>query len=264
MPPILLHAGFHKTGTSTVQASLRLNAALLAPHLRVLFRDDLGALPVKTRHCSHRFSETQLRVVRRKAWLLFDTLSLDDTRPVLISSEELCGVLPGRHGVSGYAAVPEILSAICAGIQRSSWGPEADPRVHLTTRAAGPWLNSAWWQTLRSTRLTEDEAGFAERLSGAADLDAAVAAVARALGPGRVTSSALEDAADLPLGPLDPILDQLALPPDIRQALRPAAPVNRRPDPAILAEMLALNRSDLPDAEVEDRKRALLRAARRN
>lgn len=262
MPPVLLHAGFHKTGTSTVQAALRLNAALLAPHLRVLLRDDLGALPVKTRHCSHSLSETQLRVVRRKAWLLFDTLDPGDPRPVLISAEELCGVLPGRHGVTDYAAAPGMLAAICAGI-RLSWGTEARPRVHLTTRAPGPWLHSAWWQTLRATRLTEDEAGFAARLSGAADLAAVVARVADVLGTGQVSTAALEEASDLPLGPLDPILDQLALPPEVRAALRPAAPVNRRPAPEILSALLALNRSDLPDAEVAARKLALLRDARR-
>ena len=44
MTLVVIHAGFHKTGTTSVQTALTENAERLAPHLRVLLKPDFKPL----------------------------------------------------------------------------------------------------------------------------------------------------------------------------------------------------------------------------
>ncbi len=44
MRRIVIHAGFHKTGTTTVQQTLKAHATVLAPHLQVVLREDMEAV----------------------------------------------------------------------------------------------------------------------------------------------------------------------------------------------------------------------------
>jgi hypothetical protein len=62
-----------------------------------------------------------------------------------------------------------------------------------------------------------------------------------------VHDARLEEASRLPQGLAQPLLDLCEVPEDLRVRMVWPAPANRRPDPAVLAELLRLNR------EVTDR-----------
>ena len=55
---IIIHAGFHKTGTTTVQKTLRANREDLRPHCRIILRPGMVALCEAARAYSVSRSQT--------------------------------------------------------------------------------------------------------------------------------------------------------------------------------------------------------------
>jgi len=72
------------------------------------------------------------------------------------------------------------------------------------------------------------------------------------------TVRALEDMTG-PLGPMDPVLDLLDLPPDLRARLAPPTLRNTRGGPKLRARMLKVNRSGLSDRQALVRRRRMLK-----
>ncbi|TNF19456.1 MAG: hypothetical protein EP318_14955 [Rhodobacteraceae bacterium] len=261
MVRVVIHAGFHKTGTSSVQSMARANAALLQPHARILLRADFRALTEATRAYSVTRKPRALDRVHAEAEAVFQALDPADPRPVALLSEDLCGHLPGRHDIADYGAAPALMAQLAAAAV-AVLGPEVGLHFHLSTRAAAPWFRSAYWQILRSARRTEGPEDFARLHAGAADFDPVVAGIAAAVAPYPVEPVALEGLREAPQGPMTPLLDLLAIPPEIRAALAPAAPANVRPE-GLDEVFLALNRCGLPDGKVAMLKKTTLRVARR-
>ncbi|MFD1344595.1 hypothetical protein [Litorisediminicola beolgyonensis] len=260
MSRVLIHPGFHKTGTTSIQSTLKLNADRLAPHLRIVLRDDMSGLTDACRSYSKSPKPRRLDAVLREAIALFDTLEPSDPRPVLISSEDLSGLLPGRQDVLSYAAAPALMAAI-GGAAEERFGDW--PTFVFTTRDPAGWLGSSWWQHLRSTRMTDDLDAWSDRAAEAAQLDLIVAATSEAVPDATVIAAPLAEAKDLPEGPLSPLLDLLDLPPSLRGTLEIAPRANATPSVGLEPIFLALNRSGLPDAIVGETKRMLLRKARK-
>ncbi|MDO6586008.1 hypothetical protein Q4543_10790 [Salipiger sp. 1_MG-2023] len=257
MTLVVIHPGFHKTGTSTVQIALSRNRALLEPHLRLYLREDFEPLAHSARSYSVSRSDKHRDAIGRNALRFFRGIGRDDPRPVLISSEDLSGHMPGRNGITRYDAAPTILALIAENA--AHWfGPSLDLTFYFSTRAPDPWLRSCWWQNLRSTRLTQDLDQFSQGLPDAADLPAIVGAVAA-----RTASCPLEDSTLRPEGPLSPMLDLLSLPDQIRNLLVSPPPMNQQPDLGIAEVLLALNRSGLEDEALSEAKKTMRRLAQK-
>lgn len=257
---VIVHAGFHKTGTTTVQNTLRDNRRLLAPHLQVILRPGMVALCEAARAFSVARDPLEMALFRYELARLAEDWAPGDPRPLLLASEDLSGHMPGRRGLTGYDAAPLLMRALAETLAEAM--PGARLQFFFSTRAAAPWLASCYRQTLRATRLTLGEAEYARRFRASAALDAAVDAVARAVAPLPVQRCALETSQDRPLGPLAPLLDLLDLPDAVRAAivLHPAA--NAALPQSVNDRLLALNRSDLDDNALRAAKLAAARAAR--
>ncbi|MGR3379000.1 hypothetical protein [Salipiger abyssi] len=262
MTRVVIHAGFHKTGTSSAQAILRANAALLEPHLRVFLRDDFTPLIHAARSYSITRKEDGLTELRRQADRLFRRIDAADPRPVLISSEGLSGHLPGRRGLTCYDAAPRNMAAL-AEAARQRFGETLDLTFFFSTRDRDSWVRSTWWQNLRSTRLTEDIDLYAERIGKASDLPQIVATVAEVVAPVRVVAERLENSRERREGPLAPLLDLIDLPPEPRDSLEILPPENVQPDIGLGEVFLALNRSALKDPYLREAKKNLRRLANR-
>ena len=257
---VILHAGFHKTGTTTLQQGLLRNAAVLAPVVRVIPRGALSPVGRSARAYATSRDPLDLALLDYDLARLLAPVAADattDPRSLVISCEDLCGQMPGRDGVERYAAAPDLLRKVVATLTRVL--PGASVALLLTTRAPADWLASLHAQVLRASRLRLDAAEFADRYREAADLDATADRIAAAVAPVPVHRAALEAVRDDPLGPLAPLIDLLDLPPALRSQLVPQPACNRRP--ACTDQLLALNRSDLDDAQVHAAKQALLRGA---
>lgn len=237
---VLIHAGFHKTGTTTVQTALRQNRARLKPHLRLFLPGKLKALCQATRAFSADRRPMDEGLIRFEAAELAQRWHPDDPRPILICSEDLSGHLPGRKGLTAYDTTPQILALIAEAVQLAQ--PLAQLRFHFSTRDPAAWIQSCYVQHLRALRLTEDVVTYTQRMAASADLDDVVDRVARVVAPVPVDRCRLEDCAG---NPLASILAPLDLSPGLTDTLVLPAPANSAPPQGWIDAVLDLNRSSL-------------------
>ena len=252
---VVVHAGFHKTGTTSIQHGLRRNGRKMARICRVLTRVQIEAVCEAARAASITDDPSAMALFTYELAQMAEALDPSDPRPVLISAEDLSGHMPGRFELTGYGAAPRLMACIEAVLQEVR--PGAALSFFFTTRAAAPWVRSCHAQHVRAIRFTEDRASYVARMLPHADLGAEVARVAAAVAA-PVHSVALEDWTAHRLGPLAALLDVLDAPQRLRDSLTAVGPANPSFPDAVLERMLALNRSDLPRAEWVAAKKALM------
>lgn len=256
---ILLHPGFHKTGTSSLQRGTEARMDTLHPHLRLLVTSDVIAAVRAARRFSARPDTALLHRFTQSFAGAVEPLDPADTRALLISAEDLSGYIPGHHGVAGYDAAPPLMNAATA-VLRSHFGPDCDITIWYTTRTARDWQRSVYWQNLRAMRITDGFEDYRLKLHHAARLAQAVKAVQTRLGHrATVCSTAIESCGASPLGPLGTALDLLGVPTD---GIAPLPAHNVQPDGAA-DELLALNRSALDDTALATAKREVIQRHRR-
>mmetsp|Transcript_28582 Transcript_28582/g.53766 ORF Transcript_28582/g.53766 Transcript_28582/m.53766 type:complete len:251 (+) Transcript_28582:2818-3570(+) len=250
MPPrIIVHAGFHKTGTTSIQKALDRHRATLAP-LTILLRSDMVALCESARAYSISRSPLDLGLVQYEAAVLAEGWQ----GTVLLSSEDLSGHMPGRRGLTRYDALPLLMQTITNGMRTTH--PEAQITFVFTTRDAAPWLSSCHMQHLRATRITLTAEDYAAQFATSAQLDDIVAETAAALTNATVVTVPLES----PTDPLTALLARAGVP----AGTVPSMPHKNRSAPNDLrAALLDINRSKLSDAEARKARKALMLSARR-
>ncbi len=251
---LIVHAGFHKTGTSSVQKMLRHNNARLSDEFRVFTHRDIRGPCGAARGLSVSRDPLDEALFTLELAEFLTALDADDPRPVVISSENLAGHIPGRYGLLRYSATPAIMARFAEVAADCLDAPRIT--FYFSTRAREPWLRSCHWQHLRATRLADDFATYRAAHLPHADLAGDVAAIARAVpAPHDVVSAALDQVAN---GPLGPLLDVMRPSVPLRAALTPLGPANRGHSAHVADELLRLNRSDMDEDAVRAAKSALL------
>lgn len=253
---VIVHAGFHKTGTTTVQRALNQNRAALVPHVNIILRSDMVAVCEAARAYSASTDVLDLALFQYELAQLAEGWDRSDTRPVLLASEDLGGHMPGRRGLTSYAATPQLMQTLAETLAEIR--PDAQAQFFFSTRAAEPWLASCYVQHLRATRITQTSDEYTNAHRDSARLGIIIDRVAGAVAPHPVHHCALESSQTRPLGPLDPLLDLIGLPQAIRTRLIPHPPANIASPQAQIDQMLALNRSNLGAKAWRAAKSALL------
>ncbi len=259
MRQILLHPGFHKTGTSAIQHFLWHNREALAPSFDLrMFRHMKPVAATCTRYSATQDPLDLIDLVSQldESFLLFPTSKSKD---MLISCKGFCGHLPCNPMVPDYSAAPVLLTYLAGYL--SDRFPDAQVKVLFTTRDPQDWLFSMYRQQLKSHRLTDDFDTFAKTYANAADLNTVIGQVAAALDPLPVMFMPLEDMLRHPLGPGAAVVDQMDVPLDVRQNLHPVGRDGEGPDQAIWQMYLDLNRSGHPDSHIASQKKAIEQAA---
>jgi hypothetical protein len=255
---IFIHAGFHKTGTKSVQASLAHNREILGPHVRVVLKSDMPDVCDAALAFARRPNDVHLGKLAAEIRRWIATRDSTDERPIVVSAEDLCGRIPGRKGRLGYPSALPILRCMTAEI--GSAIPAAAPHVFLSTRSAESWLESCHAHHIRHARSTMDRMEYAAANASGADLDSEASRIAAGLHGVPVTTSPLDQSSIAAHGPLTPLLDLLGVPDDLRAKIQPAGHANRALPRDIGTAFLALNRSTLSNAAVAAAKRALIAA----
>ncbi|SFE78654.1 hypothetical protein SAMN04488523_110129 [Sulfitobacter brevis] len=256
---IVLHAGFHKTGTTSVQQTLRENRVALKQHVALRLRWHMPELIHATRGYSTWRDPLTLIKVQDRFETLMEDLPGMPRRTLVISAEELAGHLPGRGDLDDYSAAPVLLYAMWEIM--SSRFPAAEIVIYLSTRSADAWLASAYWEHVKASGMTLGFDDFRARYHKAAALEDMVSDIASRV-PCRVQSAALEDCRDLPLGPADPLLDLCDLPLSLRSGLTSVLAANPRLGVDVLQEMLHVNRTHDGAEARNAAKKAILERAR--
>ena len=257
---VIVHAGFHKTGTTSAQRYLRANSKHIYPRCALV-------LPARIANGAARMA---LRYSRFGTDALLDQFAEDlravlsqivpKNRSVLITDEKLAGRMPGRDGHMGYGATPALM-ARAEDVICDVFGHEADVVFHFTTRDPDSWLRSTYKHNLRTSRLTMDQDDYNSAYAPAADLGAVVDAVARAV-TGTVQAVDMADLSAADQSPAQPLIDLIELPAHLRNRLKPHGVMNKGPDDALIDDLLALNRSGLSDEAVMAAKTDLLEKAK--
>jgi hypothetical protein len=255
---IILHAGFHKTGTSSLQAILARHRAALLPHARLVFRDEMSEALKRATRFATGGDPFDLAGFNVAFATLCEGLASEGHQTLILSCEGLSGRTPGKRGITDYRAAVPLAQAMSACL-KAVFGGKADQHFLYTTRNAESWLYSAWRHNLAGYRVTEDFDSFRSTCAKSADFPTLIADLTAALPRARLTSVALEEVQAEPAGPAEAILRLLDLPRDLRATIRDIGIRNAGRSADISAELLALNRSSLSDAEVKARKAALLR-----
>ncbi len=242
---VILHMGFHKTGTSTVQQVLRANRKVLGKHLAIRLKPQMVPLLKACRGYSTWRDPLSLAKVADR----FDTLLADlpgmPKRTLVVSGEELSGHMPGRGALATYAAAAPLAEVFVRAIARRF--PKAEVAIIFGTRAPDAWLRSAYWEHVKSSSLTLDFDGFAARYAEGAALDDAVDAVRSSVACD-VVSTSLENCRDARFGPATPLLELCDLPQEVLEQATPVEAANTRLPQDVLQQLLQANR-DHPDRD---------------
>ena len=259
---LIVHAGFHKTGTTSVQNMLRHNRATLSAQYRIITRHNFEAVCEAARAWSIRREDVEMGLYHYELAHFLEPLA-DDPRPVVISAEDLSGHMPGRHGLLRYDAAPALMTAICDIAAQIAPNPQIT--FALSLRRAKTWMTSCYGQHLRAIRMTKSQTDYCAQMAPHADLATDAAAIKSALGArAAVASWWLESLPKSdPLGPLAPLLDLMQTPADLRARLLPLPPSNTALPPDALDALLSLNRSDLDRDALRRAKQVIIRAAQR-
>ena len=255
---IIMHAGFHKTGTTSVQHTLRENRPLMKQHIALRRRWHMRELMSATRGYSTWRDPLTLIKAQDRFEQVMDGVPGMPKRTLIMSAEELCGHLPGRGDLMDYSAAPILLYAFWEIAHRRF--PNAEIIIYLTTRGADAWLTSAYWEHVQSSDMTLDLDAFRQKYHAASDLNAMAAEIASRL-PCAVHTAALEDCRALPHGPADPLLDLCDLPLSVRAQLIRQPAANKTLEHPVLLELLNANRTHTDPEARKTAKQAILAEA---
>jgi len=257
---VVIHAGFHKTGTTSLQSSLAAHAAWLAPQILVETRalsPAFAAAADAARRYSNRRSPSDMKALHGTLADWIDGLGLRPGQCLLASSEDFVGHMPGDRTVTDYSAAIDIAPAIAETLRRQI-GDGLELTLLYTTRAPEAWLKSIHWQLAKHHSLDLGFDHYSRQFGDAADLGRVVTAVRDALPGGMVAQAALEDLATRRLGPVEAIYDLAPVDPGLLGSL-PAKPrINQSPPYDLAEAFMALNRLGIPRATLTRIKRAIL------
>lgn len=254
---VLIHPGFHKTGTTSAQHLCALYENRLAPHLAMLLPRDLKEVAAATLNYSKNRNTLVLMDVAEALIAALAPFAAEPPRRLLISSEALSGLIPGRRDVADYSALDAILPIVIEAVRECL--PRARIRVALTTRATEDFLWSLWRHNLAGSPLTEDFDSYRRAYAGL-DLAQEAARIAALIAPVPLIPLPLEETARDRLGPAGPLLRETGLSANILALLDPEPPRNAGLTAEQAQALLALNRADLPRPEKRARKKALLKS----
>ena len=264
MTRVIVHAGFHKTGTTSLQDFLKDNSDALPPWLTYYGKAEFVGVDAAARTFGQRPFWWRRLWFRRSFRRFLERIPRDDT--IVLSCETFSGAMPGHRRTGGRmvekyteTAIPlaqEILHCL-----RDHFGHGTSVEFLYTLRDRDSWLASIHGHLLRSIRLDEDLDAFRAGFRQLPDLRADVSRIATALSPIPVHISWLEDYADQPEGPAGAILDLTEFPDALRDSLRPALLCNPGQSQELRHKFLELNRTDGKRADLKAEKEALLSAA---
>ena len=257
---IVIHAGFHKTGTTSIQQTLKLNRPVLKPVLRSVLRPGMKELVTAARG----FSTEGDALSRAKFHNRFGSFLYEQPpmrrRVLCLSAEELSGHLPGRPKTPDYRAAVKLAQDMAAGAHMVF--PYAELVFFYTTRNPDDWLASAYSEHVKSSSMTMGFDEFASKYHRAADLEGIIGQVASAVSA-KVVHSRLEETLDDTFGPATRLLDICEVPQDVRDQMTRPEPANRRPDRDVMDALLEANRTIKDKAARHAAKEDILAAARK-
>jgi len=261
MKRVLIHAGFHKTGTTSAQAFLRENREVLHKNTRLILRHQLKQTFPRANEYSRTGSLKQLQRFQNNFSAILADIPSDDDRQIVISEENLAGQMPGKKGVYGYDALPPLLNAMLECLNTAFTTPP-EVTVYFSTRETEGWIKSIWQHSVMAERITDSLAEMQTKLRPAADQKQTLRNLQSFFPKLPIQSRQMEDLRNTYYGLATPLIEWMRLS-DLQHSK--LIPVNtRNPSPAIeISERLRdMNASKLDDETLQNAKRDIRQAYR--
>ncbi|MDO5612013.1 MAG: hypothetical protein Q4G14_02075 [Paracoccus sp. (in: a-proteobacteria)] len=258
MSRVLLHPGFHKTGTKSVQQFLWANGPLIWPHTALILPARITELTRLAFAQTRAPSPHNLAALGDEMRQFIGGLSLarpgKTPRDVIISAENLIGPMP-RGDDAPYPQAAAILTEVVAALRDTIAATEV--MIHLSLRDQADWARSIHAhhaRRLSGPRMTASPADLAADL---ARWPLAQRAATLTVPGATVMATDIATLAAERFGIAQPFVDFLRLPPGAHDRLT-QVPHLHRSDHALTGRMLELNRSALGGDALAQAKRALL------
>ncbi len=229
-----MHAGFHKTGTSSLQDYFDKNRKALKPYADIYLKKDF----LKTGNLGRRYGlQPYLRRRMQFRFALRSFLNgIPATEVIILSWEGFSGVMPGhrRFGIRtiqnySRSAIP-LAKEIIRELQRR-FGKDVQVEFLYTTRETKSWIKSVYGHLSRSIRIREDLEGFCSLFVKLPNLDLEAAKISEAIAPVPVHTAKLEQYGPMRLGMAQALFDLIDIPEQILENLPKAKRTNRgQPD----------------------------------
>ncbi|NHF72633.1 hypothetical protein [Paracoccus xiamenensis] len=250
MTRIFVHAGFHKTGTKTVQQFLQQNGPILWPRTALVLPARLREVTTRLGFWYQDLPEPEM-LDRWQAAMETFLRGLDlapgkagkPGRALIISAENMIGRMPDGSDPQPYPVAVDLLQRLLRALQVLPQPGEVT--LYLSLRPHQQWLRSIHsHKALKDPGLRDDLDRFCERF-GASSITEEAQRIAAALPETQVITRDIQTLAGAPFGIAQPFVDFLDLPPDALAQLTPPGHVYRSADPALVGQLIALNRSGL-------------------
>ena len=261
MTRVIVHAGFHKTGTSSLQDFLFQNKAALAPFLDYYGKNDFLEAGSHARIYAQRPFPWRLNNFRKT---FRDFLhSIPEAEVIVISRETFTGGMLGHRRFDGrlmtsYQKPARKLLPVIEDELRRRFGKDTNIMFFFTLREPESWIRSVHGHLLRSIRLKDSFKEFHDRFPDFLSPVQEAQKLAHFLAPTPVAMSYLEDWADHPEGPAGAILELLDVPDAVRQGLIPSQRSNVGQPENLRDEFLSLNKEKRSKQELKIAKEKLI------
>jgi hypothetical protein len=261
MTRVIVHAGFHKCGTTSLQDFLKSNQGALRPYFDYYGKVDFLAAGANARRYSQRPFIWRLWRFRRSFRRFLDTIEPANT--IILSRETFSGGMPGHRRIGGglmqdYSRAATALGPVILSELYRRFGPETEVVFAYSTREMESWIKSVHGHLLRSIRLQDDFETFRGRFSALRSPEDQAAAMADFLAPVKTLTLPLETFATHREGPAAGLLDYLDIPQNFRSGLKPARRANSGQSRETRAYFLALNRKISNRAKLKQAKSEVL------
>ncbi len=264
MTQVIIHAGYHKTGTTSLQDFLYNNRKLLKPYLSYYGKGAFNGVGGLARIYAQRPFPWRLNQFRRGFRAFLADVPADGL--IVLSRESFSGGMPGHRRLGGalmtsYFGPSLKLARVMIAELRRKFGQDVEITFFYTTREREGWIVSVYGHLLRSIRLKDDFANFRARFPALASPAEEARRMAGALAPVPVVTAALEEYGQHPEGLAAGLLDLLKIPPETRAKLIPAARENSGQNSDLRAAFLQLNTQNMSKARLKAAKLVLLNQA---
>lgn len=265
MTRVIVHAGFHKTGTTSLQTFMTRNQAAYATHAHFYTKEHF----LKAGNLARRYGMNPNVWYR---WRFGRALraflaSIPDAPVVILSWECFSGVMPGHRRWTGtiteFASTAKPMSRTITAELRRRFGDTVEIAWFYTTRELEGWLRSVYGHMLRSIRIRDDYPGFRARLAKVLGPAAEAEIMCDYLAPMPVRIALLEDFAENRLGQSAALLEFACVPVEIMAQLPDAPHSNRGNPPELLEKFLELNRACSDKKLLHEQKHKLIRQYQR-
>jgi hypothetical protein len=261
---VIVHPGFHKTGTTSLQSYLGKNRGLFAPYFAFYGKADFLQAGSAARIYAQKPFPWRLRAFRAR----LDTFlaNIPDAPVIVLSRETFSGSMPGHRKIFGRLIKGYQPSAVPLGRQiiaalKARFGPDVRIEFLYTIRAREAWLSSVYGHLLRSIHLTQDEAAFRAQFPRFPHLADAAQQIVNKLPLDAVHVVDLAEVSNRPEGPAAAVLDLIDLPGDLIRPQAVRANVGQSAD--LRATFLDMNRKGGTKAALKRAKDRLVREARK-